>query len=61
MGLIRQYLTKGTDFSQISEEEIKKVLRKLNDWSRKVMNFYKPNEVFNMLVALKVRDQVYKN
>ena len=53
-GLIRQYFPKGTDFAQISEDEIKIVQRKLNDRPRKVLNFYKPNEVFNNLVALKV-------
>jgi len=53
-GLIRQYFPKGTDFTQVSEEEIKKVQRKLNDRPRKVLNYYKPNEVFNNLVALKV-------
>ena len=53
-GLIRQYFPKGTDFTQVSEEEIKKVQRKLNDRPRKVLNYYKPNEVFNNLVALNV-------
>lgn len=53
-GLIRQYFPKGIDFTQVSEEEIKKVQRKLNDRPRKVLNYYKPNEVFNNLVALKV-------
>ena len=52
-GLIRQYFPKGTDFTQVSEDEIKKVQRKLNDRPRKVLNYYKPNEVFNNLVALK--------
>ena len=52
-GLIRQYFPKGIDFTQVSEEEIKKVQRKLNDRPRKVLNYYKPNEVFNNLVALK--------
>ena len=53
-GLIRQYFPKGTDFAQISEDEIKMVQRKLNGRPRKVLNFYKPDEVFNKLVALKV-------
>jgi len=53
-GLIRQYFPKGTDFSQVSEDEIKKVQRKLNNRPRKVLNFYKPDEVLNKLVALKV-------
>jgi IS30 family transposase len=53
-GLIRQYFPKGTDFSQISIDEIKEVQRRLNDRPRKVLNYDKPNEVFNKLVALKV-------
>lgn len=53
-GLIRQYFPKGTDFTQVSEEEIKKVQRKLNDRPRRALNYYKPDEVFNDLVALKV-------
>ena len=53
-GLIRQYFHNGTDFTQVSVEEIKKVQRKLNDRPRRALNFYKPNEVFNNLVALKV-------
>ena len=53
-GLIRQYFPKGTDFTQVSVDEIKEVEHKLNDRPRQVLNFYKPNEVFNKLVALKV-------
>lgn len=53
-GLIRQYFPKGTDFTQITENEIKEVQRRLNDRPRKALNFYKPNEVFNNTVALKV-------
>ena len=53
-GLIRQYFPKGTNFSQVSVDEIKKVQRKLNDRPRRVLNYYKPNEVFNKLVALNV-------
>jgi IS30 family transposase len=53
-GLIRQYFPKGTDFVQVSDDEIKKVQRKLNNRPRKALNFYKPDEVFNKLVALKL-------
>mgnify|MGYP003932523643 CR=1 FL=1 len=53
-GLIRQYFPKGTDFMQVSEDEIYKVQRKLNDRPRKALNYNKPNEVFNSVVALKV-------
>jgi len=53
-GLIRQYFPKGTDFTQISEDTIKEVQRKLNDRPRAVLNYNKPDEVFNKLVALNV-------
>jgi IS30 family transposase len=53
-GLIRQYFPKGTDFTQVTIEEIKKVQRKLNNRPRKVLDYYKPDEVINKLVALKV-------
>jgi transposase, IS30 family len=53
-GLIRQYFPNGTDFTQVSDKEIKEVQRKLNDRPRRILNYYKPNEVFNNLVALKV-------
>jgi len=53
-GLIRQYFPKGTDFADVSNQEIKMAQRKLNDRPRKALNFYKPDEVINMLVALNV-------
>lgn len=53
-GLIRQYFPKGTEFDKISTREIKRVQRQLNDRPRAVLNYYKPDEVFNNLVALKV-------
>jgi transposase, IS30 family len=53
-GLIRQYFPKGTDFTHVPDNEVKEVQRKLNDRPRKALNFYKPNEVFNNVVALKV-------
>ena len=53
-GLVRQYFPKGTDFSQITDERIKEVQDLLNDRPRAVLNYYKPDEVFNNLVALKL-------
>jgi len=53
-GLIRQYFPKGTDFSKISVEDIKRVQRSLNDRPRAVLNYLKPDEVINNLVALNV-------
>lgn len=52
-GLIRQYFPKGTDFSQVSARDIKRVERELNDRPRKALHWKKPDEVFNQFVALK--------
>ena len=53
-GLIRQYFPKGTDFTKVTPQKVKRVERELNDRPRKVLNWMKPDEVFNQLVALKV-------
>ena len=53
-GLIRQYFPKGTEFDKVSIREIRRVQRQLNGRPRAVLNYYKPDEVFNNLVALKV-------
>lgn len=53
-GLIRQYFSKGTDFTKVTEDQIKIVQRKLNDRPRKALGFNKPDEVYNTVVALKV-------
>jgi IS30 family transposase len=53
-GLIRQYFPKGTDFSKVSRYQIKRAQRKLNDRPCAVLNYEKPDEVINKLVALKV-------
>ena len=53
-GLIRQYFPKGTDFSKVSRYQIKRAQRRLNDRPRAVLDYEKPDEVINRLVALKV-------
>jgi len=45
-GLIRQYLPKKTDFTQISKEEIITIQDKLNHRPRKVLGYRTPYEVF---------------
>ena len=51
-GLIRQYFPKGTEFDKIPTREIKRVQIQLNDRPRAALDFYKPDEKFNELVAL---------
>ena len=45
-GLIRQYFPKGKDLSDITEEEVLKVMDKLNNRPRKCLGFKTPNQVF---------------
>ena len=44
-GLLRQFFPKGTDFSEISEEEIDKAAALLNNRPRKCLNYRTPHEV----------------
>jgi len=44
-GLIRQYLPKGTDFRQVSNAELRKVVEKLNDRPRKRLGYRTPAQV----------------
>ena len=50
-GLIRQFFPKGTDFTQISRQRIKRVQDLLNGRPRKSLNYQKPYEVFNELIT----------
>lgn len=45
-GLIRQYFPKGTDFNRVSDEQIKKVMERLNNRPRKTRGCRSPNELF---------------
>lgn len=44
-GLIRRYFPKGTDFNEVTEEQLKEVEHSLNNRPRKVLGFKTPSEV----------------
>jgi IS30 family transposase len=46
-GLVRQYFPKKTDFTTLSDSDIRIVNNRLNNRPRKVLAFRTPNEVFN--------------
>jgi IS30 family transposase len=45
-GLIRQYFPKGTDFNEVSDEEIEHVMNRLNSRPRATRGNRSPNELF---------------
>lgn len=52
-GLIRQFFPKGTDFNDVTREEIKKVQDLLNGRPRDTLGYATPYEKFNELLAEK--------
>tara|TARA_B100001996_G_C18658917_1_gene592299 strand:- start:1029 stop:1328 length:300 start_codon:yes stop_codon:yes gene_type:complete len=51
-GLIRQYIPKGSDFSELTDADILSIQEKLNNRPRKALNYATPNEVFEELKLL---------
>ncbi len=49
--LIRQYIPKGTDFSALSDNFIRKIQYKINRRPRKKLNFQSPKKVFFQQIA----------
>lgn len=45
-GLIREFLPKGCDFRQVSDQDIQMIENKLNNRPRKRLDFKTPNQVF---------------
>ena len=50
-GLIRQYIPKGTDISEITDEFVSWVETKLNNRTRKRLGYLTPNEKFNSILT----------
>lgn len=54
-GLVRRYLPKGTDFANITQEQLDAIADELNNRPRKKLAYRTPNQVFQKLCALKRR------
>ncbi len=46
LGLIRQYLPKGTDFNKLTDRQVLEIMDKLNNRPRKCLGYKTPNQVF---------------
>ncbi len=51
-GLLRQYLPKGIDISDLSQARLNAIARQLNERPRKTLGFQTPAEMFSQCVAL---------
>jgi transposase, IS30 family len=49
-GLLRRYLPKGTDFDQVSQQELANVVDWLNHRPRRCLNYRTPHEVFHQAI-----------
>ena len=45
-GLVRQYFPKGSDLTQITDEQVQAIAERLNERPRKTLGFQTPNHVF---------------
>lgn len=50
-GLLRRYLPKGTDFRNVTPEELNDILSEINNRPRKCLGYYTPLEVFDKCLA----------
>jgi IS30 family transposase len=50
-GLLRQYFPKGDDLSSYSQDELDQVADQLNGRPRQTLNWMKPSEAFDQLIA----------
>lgn len=51
-GLIRFFFPRGTNFNEVSDEQLRAVVELINNWPRKCLNFLSPNEYLDSLLHL---------
>ena len=56
-GLLRQYLPKGMDMREVTQNELEWIANQLNDRPRKTLNWATPKEVWHAMLAGKTFDQ----
>jgi len=54
-GLVREYLPKGMDLSQVSHQQLTAIEESINGRPRKILNWHTPQEVFSKLTLDLVR------
>lgn len=55
-GLLRDWLPKGSDFSQVTDQQLAEIERSLNNRPRKCLNYRTPLEVVNALPGVALRN-----
>ena len=53
-GLLRQYMPKGKDLSQLTQAQLDWIAKSMNDRPRKTLGFMTPNEAFAKLLSQSV-------
>jgi IS30 family transposase len=50
-GLLRQYLSKTTDLSSVTQTQLNSIARSLNGWPRQTLGWETPSQAFSQAVA----------
>ena len=54
-GWLRQFFPKGTDFTKITDFDLQKAVKLINNRPRKRLNYHTPQEIFSGKVAIRSR------
>jgi len=49
IGLVRQYLPKGSDITELTDNDLYKIQERLNNRPRKTLQYKTPNEIFKLI------------